>query len=70
MKYFIILPILLIVYLFYLLSNPEISSDKAKKMIREGKIDYIIDVRTLEEWNEGHHPDAVHLPGKISREYK
>ena len=31
-------------------------------MIREGKIDYIIDVRTLEEWNEGHHPDAVHLP--------
>ena len=41
MKYFIILPILLIVYLFYLLSNPEISSDKAKKMIREGKIDYI-----------------------------
>ena len=62
MKYLIILLILLIVYLFYSLSNHEISSDKAKKMIREGKIDYIIDVRTLEEWNEGHHPEAVHLP--------
>jgi phage shock protein E len=62
MKYLIILSILLIFYFLYFSTLPKISSDKAKKMIREGKIDYIIDVRTLEEWDEGHHPNAIHIP--------
>jgi rhodanese-related sulfurtransferase len=25
-------------------------------------IDIILDVRTFEEWCEGHHPRAIHLP--------
>ncbi len=24
--------------------------------------DYIIDVRTIEEWNKGHHYNAIHIP--------
>jgi phage shock protein E len=30
----------------------------------------IVDVRTQEEWNEGHHPDAVLIPHKIILEGK
>jgi phage shock protein E len=30
----------------------------------------IIDVRTKTEWNEGHHPEAIHLPYEHISEYK
>jgi rhodanese-related sulfurtransferase len=30
----------------------------------------IIDVRTKTEWNEGHHPEAIHLPHEHISEYK
>ncbi len=30
----------------------------------------IIDVRTKMEWNEGHHPEAIHLPHKHISEYQ
>ena len=62
MKYLYFIPIILVIYLIYDYFNLKLSSNKAKKMISQGQIDYIIDVRTLKEWNEGHHPDAVHLP--------
>ena len=30
----------------------------------------IIDVRTKTEWDEGHHPEAIHLPYEHIGEYK
>ena len=65
MKYLYFIPIILVTYLIYdyfKLFNLKLSSNKAKKMISQGQINYIIDVRTLKEWNEGHHPDAIHFP--------
>jgi len=39
-----------------------ISSKQAKKLIKEGKIKKVIDVRTDMEWKAGHYPGAVHIP--------
>lgn len=35
---------------------------KAKKMIRNGEISHVVDVRTKTEYNLGHYPDAKHIP--------
>ena len=35
---------------------------EASKKIRANYFDYIIDVRTKEEWNKGHYPSAIHIP--------
>ena len=48
-----------VIYLYYSNSIPGYTPDEARRLISENKFDYIIDVRTLEEWNEGHHPKAV-----------
>jgi rhodanese-related sulfurtransferase len=39
-----------------------LSADEARVYIREGKFDWIVDVRTDQEWNAGHYPTAVHIP--------
>jgi rhodanese-related sulfurtransferase len=39
-----------------------ISCSKAKKFIKNKKIKYIIDVRTLLEWNWGHYINSLHIP--------
>lgn len=39
-----------------------ITSNQAKKMIRDGSIKTVIDVRTTIEWNRGHYKDAKHIP--------
>lgn len=39
-----------------------IDSDQAKKYIKNNYFKKIIDVRTEEEWNKGHHPSAIHIP--------
>ena len=40
-----------------------ISSPDAKQMIKKGKFDYIIDVRTkLERTNLGYYPGSIHIP--------
>lgn len=33
----------------------------ATEMVRANKFDYIIDVRTKEEWDKGHNPKALFL---------
>lgn len=38
-----------------------ISSKNAKKLIQQGKIDTIIDVRTSLEYNIGHYPNAINI---------
>jgi len=39
-----------------------INSSEAKKLIGDKYFDIILDVRTDEEWNQGHHSNAVHIP--------
>jgi phage shock protein E len=39
-----------------------VSSDEAKRLIKEGKIKAVIDVRTAAEWRMGHYPRALHIP--------
>ena len=39
-----------------------ISSDEAKRLIKEGKIKKVIDVRTAAEYRAGHYPRALHIP--------
>ena len=48
-----------------------ISSEEAKRLIKEGKIKVIIDVRTATEWRMGHYPKALHIPvDKINEKTK
>jgi len=39
-----------------------VSSSEAKRLIREGKIKKVIDVRTITEYHMGHYPKALHIP--------
>lgn len=42
-------------------NSSSISPQEAKKLIKDNVPDVILDVRTDNEWNEGHHPKAVHI---------
>ena len=45
-----------------------VSSEKAKELIRSGKIKKVIDVRTSMEYDAGHYRGAVHIPvGSINK---
>lgn len=48
-----------VIYLYYSNVIPGYTPDEARRLISKNKFDYIIDVRTPEEWNKGHHPKAV-----------
>ena len=39
-----------------------ISTSEAKRLIKEGKIKKVIDVRTITEYRMGHYPKALHIP--------
>jgi phage shock protein E len=39
-----------------------ISTSEAKRLIDEGKIKKVIDVRTMTEYRAGHYPRALHIP--------
>jgi rhodanese-related sulfurtransferase len=51
-----------IIYLYYITIIPGYLPYQARKMIDRGEFNYIIDVRTPEEWNKGHHPKSILLP--------
>ena len=45
-----------------------VSSKEANKLIREGTIKKVIDVRTIAEYRAGHYKGAVHIPvNKINK---
>ena len=47
----------------YTLLGPNlISAREARRLIKEGKIKKVIDVRTITEWRAGHYPKALHIP--------
>ena len=55
--------------IYYTFSSPyKVSSEKAKRLLSEGKIDIVLDVRTKMEYDLGHYPEAVHLPTAILSE--
>ena len=39
-----------------------VSSSEAKRLIKEGKIKKVIDVRTITEYRAGHYTKALHIP--------
>jgi rhodanese-related sulfurtransferase len=48
---------------YYALSGiGALDADEAAKFLKDDRVKYIIDVRTLMEWNMGHHKDAIHVP--------
>ena len=64
----IFLLVLLIIagaFLYYNISSPlAMYPDEAKYMLKRGRFDHVVDVRTDAEWNLGHYPLAVHIPLK------
>jgi len=54
----------------YTLTGPTlIPPSQARRLIKSGEIKQIIDIRTKSEFDQGHHPQAIHLPvNKISEE--
>ena len=47
---------------YTLLGQNLISSHEARRLIKDGKIKKVIDVRTITEWRAGHYPRAIHIP--------
>lgn len=63
--------VLLAVYLCYFSREyyDEVSSHQAKTNLLKGLYDYVIDVRTQEEWDEGHLEGTISIPiGKFVSE--
>ena len=52
----------IIYYIVLSQSIDEISSQEAHQNVKAGKYDYIVDVRTKEEWDEGHLPNTISIP--------
>lgn len=51
------------IVLYYTFRSPYlISSNEAKKLLQQRKIDVVLDVRTKLEYNLGHYPEAIHIP--------
>ena len=61
----VILLIVLGAFLYYNLSSPlAMYPGEAKDLLKKGKFDHVVDVRTDAEWNLGHYPLAIHIPLK------
>ena len=63
---FLVLAAVLMVFaylVYYSFSSPyTVTSDDAKRLLREKKVDVVLDVRTKMEYNLGHYPEALHIP--------
>jgi rhodanese-related sulfurtransferase len=49
-------------YLFLSKNQDEILPPEARDNVKQGKYDYIVDVRTKREWDEGHLPNTISIP--------
>jgi rhodanese-related sulfurtransferase len=62
----LVIALVFTIVLYYTYKSPYlVSSDEAKKMIQENKVDIVLDVRTKMEYNLGHYPEALHIPTTI-----
>lgn len=52
--------------LYYTFTSPyKVSSEEAKQLLQQNKVDVVLDVRTKIEYNLGHYPEALHIPTAI-----
>lgn len=60
------------IYYKYIMGNSNgIDSSKAKKLIEQNYFDVILDVRTDDEWKEGHYSNSIHIPvDKVEKKFK
>ena len=58
----ILLIIFILVLLFLFKKRGKLTPENFVKKINDKDYDYILDVRTREEWDEGHHPSAMLIP--------
>ena len=63
--YICVLSIIFIGVIYYISAiyyPDEILSKEARENVKNSKYDYIVDVRSREEWNEGHLPNVINIP--------
>jgi phage shock protein E len=51
--------------IWFLWTHPKprpVTAHEARAELHNGAIDYVIDVRTQNEWSTGHYPHAIHIP--------
>ncbi len=77
MKGKVILGLVLVVLVFgtiayYTFQSPYlVTAEEAKNLLRERKIDVVLDVRSRMEYNLGHYPEALHIPtGELNAQVK
>jgi rhodanese-related sulfurtransferase len=58
----ILLIIFILVLLFLFKNKGRLTPEGFVEKINNKDYNYILDVRTQEEWNEGHHPSATLIP--------
>jgi len=59
----LLLAIALALFLYLIIGSPiSRTPTDAKQRIVDGKYDVVIDVRTPEEWKQGHHPKSISIP--------
>jgi phage shock protein E len=58
----ILLIIFILVLLFLFKNKGRLTPEEFVEKINNKDYNYILDVRTQEEWNEGHHPSATLIP--------
>ncbi len=61
----ILLTLIFIVALYFIVRNPKNNKLTVKQFsnkIENKDYDFLLDVRTPEEWNQGHHKDAILIP--------
>ena len=58
----ILLIIFILVLLFLFKNKGRLTPKEFVEKINNKDYNYILDVRTQEEWNEGHHPSATLIP--------
>lgn len=65
-KTYLYITILLVIFIgviFYIsFQSNEISAIQARKNVKDGKYDFIVDVRTKQEWDEEHLENTISIP--------
>ena len=49
-------------FIYKMKSNTEISVEEARYNYQKGLYDYVVDVRTENEWTQHHLPHTIHIP--------
>ena len=54
--------ICVVIYISCIKKYDEITPQEARQNIKDEKYDYIVDVRTKQEWDESHLPNTISIP--------